>query len=274
MSVREFVQLERDEGLAYVTLTRPKKHNALNFQMFKELDSVISELKKDRTIKMVILSGSSGNFSSGLDVKSVLKSPLQAVSLLFKWLPGNANLAQRVSCGWRNLPIPVIAVIEGCCFGGGMQIALGADIRIASHDAKLSIMEAKWGLVPDMAGFVSLRELVGKDQAMLLTMTAKVLSAQESLEKGLVTEVSTSPMDRAKALACDISNTSPDANAAIKMSINKSWSASVRRLLSRESISQIRLLMGKNRLIAAKRNSEDAKGIEDKSKYQNRQSGW
>lgn len=274
MAVGEFVRLERDEGIAYVTLFRPKKYNAINFKMFKELDSVVSELKKDRSVKMVILSGSAGNFSSGLDVKSVLNSPLQAVGLLFKWLPGNANLAQRVSCGWRSLPIPVIAVIEGCCFGGGMQIALGADIRIVSPDAKLSIMEAKWGLVPDMAGLVSLRELVGKDQAMLLTMTAKVLSAQESLDKGLVTEISSFPMGRAKEIASEICNTSPDANAAIKMSINKSWTASVRRLLSRESISQIRLLMGKNRLIAAKRNSEDAKGVEIKTKYRDRQSGW
>lgn len=271
---RELVQLTILNGIGHVILSRPDKCNALNFQMFKELDGAISELKKDRSIKVVILSGAAGNFSSGLDVKSVMNSPFQAVSLLFKWLPGNANLAQRVSYGWRNLPIPVIAVIEGCCFGGGMQIALGADIRIVSSEAKLSIMEAKWGLVPDMAGLVSLRELVGKDQAMLLTMTAKVLSAQESLDKGLVTEISSSPMDRAQELACEISNTSPDANAAIKMSINKSWTASVRRLLSRESFSQIRLLMGKNRIIAAKRNSQTANGVEVKSEYRDRQSGW
>lgn len=271
---REFVKIVREQGVAYVTLTRPDKYNAINYQMFKEIDSVISELKKDRAVKLVILSGAEGNFSSGLDVKSVMNSPLQAVGLLFKWLPGNANLAQRVSCGWRELPIPVIAVIEGCCFGGGMQIALGADIRLVSPEAKLSIMEAKWGLVPDMAGLISLRELVGKDKAMLLTMTAKVLSAQESLEVGLVTEVAQSPMVRAKELAEEIICTSPDANAAIKMSINKSWTASVRRLLSRESISQIRLLMGKNRVIAAKRNSQDAKGVEPKSEYRTRQSGW
>ena len=274
MMGQKFVQLDKENGVAYVTLVQPKKYNALNFKMFKELDCVITTLRKDRTIKMVILSGSGGNFSSGLDVKSVMNSPLQALSLLFKWLPGNANLAQRVSCGWRNLPIPVIAVIQGCCFGGGMQIALGADIRIASPDAKLSIMEAKWGLLPDMAGLVSLRELVGKDQAMLLTMTAKVLSAQESLEKGLLTEISDLPMERAKEIASEISNTSPDANAAIKMSINKSWTASVRRLLSRESISQIRLLMGKNRRIAAQRNHQDNKGLEVKAEYRDRQSGW
>ncbi|NRD75836.1 crotonase/enoyl-CoA hydratase family protein [Shewanella sp. VB17] len=271
---QEFVQFEKNNGIAYVTLVQPKKYNALNFQMFKELDSIIYSLRRDRTIKIVILSGSGGNFSSGLDVKSVMSSPLHAIRLLFKWLPGNANLAQRVSCGWRDLPIPVIAVIEGCCFGGGMQIALGADMRIASPDAKLSIMEAKWGLVPDMAGLISLRELVGKDQAMLLTMTAKVLSAQESLEKGLLTEISEQPMKRAKEMASEISQTSPDANAAIKMSINKSWTASVRRLLSRESISQIRLIMGKNRLIAAKRNHQDHKEIKVKADYQDRQSGW
>jgi len=256
---RKYIKLQIVNGVAQVVIDRPDKYNALNFTMFKELDSVISELKKDLRVNVVILSGAGGNFSSGLDVKSVIQSPIQPIKLLFKWLPGNANLAQRVSFGWRNLPIPVIAVLEGCCFGGGMQIALGADIRIAAEDARLSIMEAKWGLVPDMAGLVSLRELVGKDQALLLTMTAKIMSAGESLEKGLVTEVDSEPMQRALALASEIANTSPDANAAIKMSINRSWGASVRSLLSRESISQVRLLLGSNRIIAAKRQSHKAK---------------
>ena len=256
---RKYIELHIDNGVAQVVINRPDKYNALNFIMFKELDDVISELRKDLKVRVVILSGAGGNFSSGLDVKSVIQSPIQPVKLLFKWLPGNANLAQRVSFGWRNLPIPVIAVLEGCCFGGGMQIALGADIRIAAEETKLSIMEAKWGLVPDMAGLVSLRELVGKDQALLLTMTAKIMSARESLEKGLITEVDSDPMQRALTLANEIANTSPDANAAIKMSINRSWGASVRSLLSRESISQIRLLLGKNRIIAAKRQSHKAK---------------
>lgn len=266
---RKFVQLNISKQVAYVTLNRPDKYNALNFEMFSEIDSVIRELKKNRSICAVILSGSKGNFSSGLDVKSVIQSPMQPMKLLFKWLPGNANLAQRVSLGWRRLPVPVIAVIEGCCFGGGMQIALGADIRIAEQDAKLSIMEAKWGLLPDMAGLVSLRELVTKDQAMLLTMTAGVITAKDALAKGLVTEVIDSPMERAIELVEQLAKTSPDANAAIKQSINKSWNSSIRSLLSRESISQIKLLLGKNRIVAAKRQTGDP----DKA-YQARQSWW
>ncbi|WP_076412016.1 crotonase/enoyl-CoA hydratase family protein [Shewanella sp. UCD-KL12] len=266
---RKFVQLKINQQVAHVVLNRPDKFNALNFEMFREIDAVISELKKDRTLKAVILSGSEGNFSSGLDVKSVISSPTQPLKLLFKWLPGNANLAQRVSVGWRRLPVPVIAVIEGCCFGGGMQIALGADIRIASKEAKLSIMEAKWGLVPDMAGLVSLREVVSRDQAMLLTMTAEILAAPEALKKGLVTEVVESPIERASELASQLSKTSPDANAAIKHSINRSWTTSVRSLLSRESISQIKLLLGKNRIVAAKRQT----GEPDKA-YKVRQSWW
>ncbi len=266
---RKFVQLKIDKQVAYVTLSRPDTFNALNFEMFSEIDEVIAVIKKDRTLKAVILSGSEGNFSSGLDVKSVISSPTQPLKLLFKWLPGNANLAQRVSVGWRRLPIPVNAVIEGCCFGGGMQIALGADIRIASPDAKLSIMEAKWGLVPDMAGLISLREVVSRDQAMLLTMTAEVLAAQDALSKGLLTEVAESPMLRANELVIQLSQTSPDANAAIKHSINKSWSASVRSLLARESISQIKLLLGKNRVVAAKRQTSEP----DKA-YRSRQSWW
>ncbi|RTR40533.1 crotonase/enoyl-CoA hydratase family protein [Shewanella canadensis] len=282
---RKYIKLQVVNGVAQVVIDRPDKYNALNFAMFKELDDVISELRKDLAVRVVILSGAGGNFSSGLDVKSVIQSPIQPLKLLFKWLPGNANLAQRVSFGWRNLPIPVIAVLEGCCFGGGMQIALGADIRIAAEDAKLSIMEAKWGLVPDMAGLVSLRELVGKDQALLLTMTAKIMSARESLDKGLITQVDSEPMQRALALASEIASTSPDANAAIKMSINRSWGASVRSLLSRESISQIRLLLGGNRIIAAKRQSHKAKSDSKpepnskpesgtKPEYKQRQAWW
>ncbi|AQS40353.1 enoyl-CoA hydratase/carnithine racemase [Shewanella psychrophila] len=266
---RKFIQLIIDKQVAHVILNRPEKCNALNFDMFRELDEVIREIKRDCSIHGVILSGSDGNFSSGLDVKSVINSPIQAVKLLFKWLPGNANLAQRVSIGWRRLPVPVIAVLDGVCFGGGMQIALGADFRIASRDAELSIMEAKWGLVPDMAGLVSLREVVSRDQALMLTMTAGVLSAQDALSKGLVTEVVDDPMARAVELAAVLAKTSPDANAAIKMSINNSWSSSIRSLLSRESISQIRLLVGKNRLIAAKRQTSEP----DKA-YKDRQARW
>ncbi|MGZ9897300.1 crotonase/enoyl-CoA hydratase family protein [Shewanella gaetbuli] len=265
----DLVTFELKNNIAYVGLNRPRKMNALNFDMFKAIDHVIQKIAKNRNITAVILFGAEANFSSGLDVKSLSKQPSKAVSLLFKWLPGNANLAQRVSIGWQRLPVPVIAVIQGCCFGGGMQIALGADMRIAQPTAKLSIMEAKWGLVPDMAGLASLRQIMAKDKALQLTYTADILSANEAQALGLVTEVVDDAMARAESLVKQFQQTSPDAIAAIKHSINKSWNGSIRALLSRESISQIRLLIGKNRLIAAIRQTKNP----DKS-YRPRQSWW
>ncbi|MFB2800559.1 MULTISPECIES: crotonase/enoyl-CoA hydratase family protein [Shewanella] len=263
------VQVTIENGIAYVQLNRPEKYNAINYLMFSELDRAIKRIKSNSQIRLVILSGAGGHFSSGLDVKSVMSAPMQAFKLLFKWLPGNANLAQRVSLGWQGLPVPVIAVLEGCCYGGGMQIALGADFRIASPDSKLSIMEAKWGLVPDMAGLVALRQIMPKDQAMLLSLTAKVLSGEEASRLGLVTQLSDHPMLSAQQLAQELLNTSPDAAAAIKLSINRSWTASIRALLCRESWSQVRLLLGKNRAIAATRQLKDPNKA-----YQDRQSGW
>ncbi|WP_144212656.1 crotonase/enoyl-CoA hydratase family protein [Shewanella donghaensis] len=265
----KLVTIVMEDGIAYVTLNRPEKYNALNLEMFIAIDRTIKSLKKDKSVNAVILSGAGGNFCSGLDVKSVAKSPSIAVKLLFKWLPGNANLAQRVSIGWQRLPIPVIAVLDGCCFGGGVQIALGADMRIADENAKLSIMESKWGLVPDMGGLAALRQVMPKDKALQLTYSAEVLPAPEALEMGLVTEVSDQPHQRALELAKQFLMRSPDANAAIKLSINNSWSASVRRLLSRESLSQIRLLAGKNRLIAASREIKKSE-----KPYKSRQSWW
>ncbi|MGS0680333.1 crotonase/enoyl-CoA hydratase family protein [Shewanella sp. 125m-7] len=266
---QDLIRVTQENGIAYVSLNRPDKYNALNYKLFTEIDLCIKKLAKDKSLTAVILFGEGGNFSSGLDVKSVMSSPLDAVKLLFKWLPGNANLAQRVSIGWRRLPVPVIAVLEGVCYGGGMQIVLGADFRIASADCKMSIMEAKWGLVPDMAGLAGLRELMPKDQALMLTMTADVLTAEQALAINLVTAVEDDPMAAAVALATQLSQTSPDANAAIKRSINKNWSTSIRQLLRRESWYQVRLLLGENRLVAALR-----QGKRPEKSYKNRQSGW
>ena len=150
-----------------------------------------------------------------------------------------------------------------------MQIALGADFRIASPSCKLSIMEARWGLVPDMAGFVGLRELMPRDQALKLTMTADILTAEAALSYNLLTAVEVEPMAAATIFAQQLMQTSPDANAAIKQSIQKSWSAPIRQLLRRESCYQVRLLAGKNRVIAAIRQSKDSL-----KEYRNRQSGW
>ncbi|MCL1038460.1 crotonase/enoyl-CoA hydratase family protein [Shewanella submarina] len=253
----KYVTFEVKDQIAFVTLNRPEKFNALNFQMFLDICEAQRLIRRDSSIRAVILTGAGGNFSSGLDVKSVMKQPMQAVRLLFKWLPGNANLAQRVSIGWQRLPVPVIAVLEGHCFGGGMQIALGADMRYASPDSDFSIMEAKWGLVPDMAGLAMLRSILPRDKALELTLTAEILSAQQAAEYGLITRVYEQPGAEALAMADRIRQTSPDAAAAIKHSTHRSWLAGVRSLLARESWYQIRLLAGRNSKIAARRQTKD-----------------
>ncbi|MFP9133788.1 crotonase/enoyl-CoA hydratase family protein [Shewanella algae] len=251
------LSLEWQQQLAIVSLNRPDKLNAINYTMFSELKAMARHLHRQRHLRAVILRGEGGQFSSGLDIKSVANSPWQALKLLFKLLPGNANLAQQVSVTWRELPVPVIAVLDGRCYGGGLQIALGADFRIAANDAELSIMEAKWGLVPDMGGLVSLREILAKDQALKLSMTAELIPASKALDLGLVTECCSDPLARAKELAAELNERSPDALAAIKLSINRSWNGSRRRLLARESWSQVRLLLGRNRAIAAVRQGKD-----------------
>ena len=125
------VTLRVENQIGYVNLNRPEKHNALDMAMFKAIDKVIGDIKRNKDIRVVIVSGNGESFCSGLDVKSVLSNGTGAIKLLWKWLPGNANLAQRVTVGWRKLKVPVIMVLHGKCWGGGMQIALGADVRIS-----------------------------------------------------------------------------------------------------------------------------------------------
>ena len=261
--------VEEDDGVVTVTLNRPDKCNALDMPLFRELDKVSSDLRKRKDIRAVIVRGAGGNFSSGLDVKSVVTSRSNALSLLAKWLPGNANMAQRVSRNWRKIPCPVIAVIEGKCWGGGMQIVLGADFRIVSPDAEMSIMEIRWGLMPDMAGLMSLREVVPRDTAMRLTMTGEILQAEEANALNLVSEVADDPMCRAQALCQSISKGSPDAIAAIKLTMNRCWHSSDRRLLATETMNQIRLILGKNFHIAGKRQRKKVD-----VDYKPRQSFW
>lgn len=243
----------QDNGVAQVTLNRPDKLNALNLDMFKAINKTISLIDNNKRIRVVILSGAGEDFCSGLDIKSVMSRPINAIKLLFKWLPGNRNLAQKVTNEWRKLNIPVIAAIHGRCWGGGLQIALGADFRIAHQDASLSIMESKWGLIPDMAGNTQVRKLMPIDQAMKLTMTAEVLTAEQALQYNLLTEVTDDPLDRANQLALSLIEKSPDVLAAIKKLYNDNWNGSERALFAKESWYQVKILAGKNQSIATKK---------------------
>jgi enoyl-CoA hydratase/carnithine racemase len=236
------VNLSIEEGIAFVTLNRPDKHNALNIGMFRVIDNIINDIKSNRHIRVVIVSGAGENFCSGLDVKSVLANKSNGLKLLWKWLPGNANLAQRVSIGWRRLNVPVIMALHGKCWGGGMQIALGGDFRIASPDSSLSIMESRWGLIPDMGGTPALLECVSGDQAMKLAMTSETVDASQALSIGLITQVSDIPLQAAKVLAKQLLERSPDTNRVIKHLYHKIWSVNERKILAKETLNQLKII--------------------------------
>lgn len=240
------VIVEITNHIAHVKLNRADKLNALDMAMFIAIRSTIKQLRKNRTIRAVIVSGNGDDFCSGLDVKSIMKSPMSMVKLLFKALPWRANLAQVVSTGWQDIPAPVICAIHGRCWGGGLQIALGADFRFATPDSSLSILEGKWGLIPDMGGTIALRDLIAIDQAKKLAMTAEMFNGQQALALNLVTQVTETPLADAQAFAESLLVQSPDAVAANKRLYNKSWQGSKGWALFRESYYQIRVMLGKN----------------------------
>ena len=250
---KERVTLRIDNDIAFVTLNRAEKRNALDMAMFKAIDKISRQLKQNRNIRAVIVQADGEDFCSGLDIKSVMSSKSSSLSLLGKWLPGQANLAQRVSYNWRKIPVPVIMVIQGRCWGGGLQIALGADFRFATSDASFSIMEGKWGLIPDMGANLAVRELVAKDVALKLTMTAEVISAQTALDYGLITHVSDEPLQQAMQLAGQITERSPDAIAAVKKLYHKNWFKAEWRMLAKESYYQVKILLGRNQNRAVKK---------------------
>ena len=251
------VTLEINDAIAFVTLNRPEKHNALNMDMFRGIDRVSKRLLRDKSlrhIRAVIVQGNGDNFCTGLDVKSILKKPVGALQLLWKWWPFHANLAQRVSHNWRKLDVPVIMCLHGKCWGGGLQVALGGDFRIATPETSLSIMEARWGLIPDMGGTIAMREIMALDHGLELAMTAKVIDAETALQQNLITHISDDPEHAGRQLAQEIAQNSPDAVAKIKRVFHQAWHKNDGAILAKESFWQWLVITGKNQRIAVKRN--------------------
>lgn len=164
------------------------------------------------------------------------------------------NLAQDAAFLWREIPAPVICVLHGMCFGGGMQIALGADLRFSEPNCKLSMMEAKWGLIPDMSGSITLRELVRIDIAKELIMTGRVITGEEGARLGLVTRCSEDPMEEAVKVANEIVSRSPDAVAESKRLLQRNWVANQADCLELESEIQTKLIGSWNQVAASMKN--------------------
>lgn len=248
------VLVEYQDDIAIVSLNRSEKYNALDMAMFDGITGTVAKLKENKSIRAVILKGNGKGFCAGLDMVSVLKNPLNAHTLLKKEAHEVSNLAQDVGYLWRSLPVPVIAVTHGSCFGGGMQIALGADFRYSTTDCRFSIMEAKWGLIPDMSLSVTLRELTRIDIAKELVMTGRIFSAEQALDYGLITKISEAPLEDALEFAKQLSVRSPDAVMYGKKLLNETWVTDDKSALDLESAYQKKLLGRWNHLVASSRN--------------------
>ncbi|EAR09383.1 crotonase/enoyl-CoA hydratase family protein [Reinekea blandensis] len=239
-----------EQGIAYVRLDRPEKRNALDRAMLSDLVATARKLKKNKQLRAVILSGEGASFCAGLDFPYVAKHP-DIIPRFFLKLPWSQdNMFQRVGHIWRSLPVPVIAAVHGHCFGGGLQIALGCDVRFTTADAQWSIMEIKWGLIPDMSGTVALSRLMRYDIAQELTMTGRIISGADAVAYGLATHCVDDPIAAATQLAEEISERSPNAVAVTKGLFAKIWKAGDRRALFWERMYQLRLLGRKNQRIA------------------------
>lgn len=247
--VTDRLLVEIRDGIAHVRLNRPDKFNGLDLPMIRALAAVPRQLRANPDLRAVILSGAGDAFCAGLDFASVAQQQRTFLLNAVK-VPGGLNLYQRACWNWRTLPVPVIAALHGYCFGGGFQLALACDFRIAAPDTTLSILEGKWGLIPDMTGSVTLRELVPMDVALRLTMTADTFDATTALEHGLVTEIADDPQAAAAELAAHLVTRSPDALAAAKTLLHRTWSRSPRWAFWTETVLQARLLAGANHRIA------------------------
>ncbi|WP_115944592.1 crotonase/enoyl-CoA hydratase family protein [Amycolatopsis thermalba] len=214
------VSIEISQGVADVRLNRADKRNALDPAMFAALVRAGERLKSEPGLRAVVLSGEGPDFCAGLDFAAfqAMRSGDRIsadVDLPPSDGPAKAT-GQRAAHVWTELPVPVIAAITGHALGGGLQVALGADMRIVAPDAKLSVLEIKWGLIPDMTGTQVLPELVGRDVAKELTFTGRVVSGEEAVALGLATRVAGDPRAEALELARSIAGRSPDAIRAAK----------------------------------------------------------
>jgi len=251
------VRITKDErGVARVELARPDKLNALDFPMFEGILEAGRGLGKDPSLRCVVLSGQGRGFSAGLDVASFMAAGDLGDKLLERSPGSPANAAQEVAHVWTELPVPVIAAVHGVCFGGGLQIALGADIRIVAPDARLSVMEIKWGLVPDRSGTQTLRHLVRLDVAKELAFTGRVVSGEEACALGLATRVAPDPLEAALALAETIAGKSPDAIRACKRLFNQSVRLDLAEGFKLETDLQLGLLGKLNQIEAVLANME------------------
>jgi enoyl-CoA hydratase/carnithine racemase len=249
-AIAQRVRVEIADHVATVALTRPDKHNALDLPMFAAIIGAAEQVSTTPGVRAVVLHGEGPSFCSGLDVMGVMSAG-NGLEGLTDPLQGEVpNWFQRAAYEWIRVPVPVIAAVHGNCFGGGLQIALAADVRLATPDSRLSVMEIKWGLIPDMSLTRTLPRLVGIDVAKELTYTGRVISGEDAAGLGVVTRVAEDPLADAQALAQEIAGRSPDAVRGAKRLLDESWTAAAPESLRLEADLQRSLIGSPNQLAA------------------------
>ena len=261
------VTITIEDGVADVRLNRADKMNALDNAMFEGLVGAGERLMSEKGVRAVVLSGEGRAFCAGLDMGNfgrMAEGPRQGSSAerqvagsddgLGGRTHGVANRAQYACWVWRELPVPVIAAVHGVAFGGGFQVALGADMRYVAPDARMCVMEIKWGLVPDMAGTQLMRHLAREDIVRELTYTGRIFSGEEAYAYGFATRVSADPRAEALATAREIAAKSPDAIRAAKRILNAAVLVDPKTGLTQESVEQGKLIGSPNQVEAVMSN--------------------
>lgn len=249
--MNDIVTLSTDDlGIATVTLNRPEKKNAWALDTFRMLGEIGDGLKSQDGLRAVILTGADGCFSSGIDlaVFGEFSRRMEDIRAQMRNPPPGevANHFQKPVTVWSELSVPVIAAIQGVCFGAGMQLALGADFRLAASDTKFSIMESRWGLIPDMGITRSLPKLLRADQAKELMMTGRIFSGPEAHEMGLVTRLTDDPLAAAQEMAKGLVGQSPDVLSGAKALVDQAWLMDAPQSLSLEALLQSEILGSPN----------------------------
>lgn len=251
MHINERISIElSDNGVAQVRFTRADKMNALDHLQFDSIIEAGRALHKMKGARVVVLSGEGRAFCAGLDLSNFARQPSPDEPELTERTHGNANRPQQAALLWRKLPMPVIAAIHGVCFGGGLQIASGADIRIVHPETRMSIMELKWGLVPDMGGYALWRGLIRDDVLRELVYTNREFSGEEAQTLGLATHVAGDPLAKATEIANEIANRNPHAIRAAKRLHAGMVERGTDAILLEESIEQHAIMRTKNQVEA------------------------
>lgn len=239
------IRIDTQQHVAHVRMCRPERHNALDAEQFAALHDAGCALRNRQDIRAIVLSGEGPSFCSGLDFPSFMQ-PGQDIALAFRRDSNeSANYAQRLAMIWREQQVPVIAAVHGVAYGGGMQLALGADFRVASAKTRFCLMEIDYGLIPDMAISQTLLSLLRYDQALDLALSGRKLGGDEALSMGLVTRLADDPVQAALQWAEEIAQRSPDAVRANKALMRACW-AGQPELLALEARLQQDIMRGAN----------------------------